>query len=166
MTSFLQEQASKCYSIAKLKTVGTSQGGKPIYSLVMTENPTLIQRKPHIGLIGSLQGTDITGKELLLKLIEYLCSAYEQKEDRITKLLQTTAVHILPAVDVDRFEKTTEGDCEGHLRPEDDLSRSFYYNLSNSEKSSLPSNIAKVCSVMVLKSIFILGFIISTCPVV
>lgn len=145
MTSFLQEQASKCPSITKLASIGTSRGGKPIYSLEMTENSGLVQRKPHVGLVGSLQGTDIVGKELLLKLIEYLCNAYQQKEASITKLVQTTVLHIVPAVDVDGNEKAAEGDCSGTLDPKDDLSRSFYYNLTKSEQSSLPKNIAEVC---------------------
>lgn len=150
MTSFLHKQTSKCSGITKLTTIGTSHQGKPIYSLLMTETPDQSQKKPHVGLIGSLQGTDITGKELLLKLIEYLCNAYEQKEGKIIKLLHTTAVHILPAVDVDRNEKLSEGDCEGKLEPKDDLSLRFNYNLTSAETSSVPGNIAEVRSVPVI----------------
>ena len=79
MTEFLQEQAKRCSSIMKLTTIGTSKGGKPLYGLKVTENPELRKTKPQVGLVGSLEGTDITGKELLLKLIEYLCSPYERK---------------------------------------------------------------------------------------
>ena len=144
MTSFLQEQASKCSNITKLTTIGTSQGGKLIYSLEITEDVELAQRKPHVGLVGSLQGTDIVGKELLLKLVEHLCNAYQQKEASIRKLVQTTVLHVIPAVDVDGNEKATEGDCNGTLEPNNDLSRSFYYNLTQNEKSSLPKNIEEV----------------------
>lgn len=144
MAAFLQEQANKCSSITKITTIGTSHGGKPIYALELTEKPGLAQRKPHVGLVGSLQGTDITGKELLLKLIEYLCNAYQQKDASITKLVQTTVLHIVPAVDVDGNEKAAEGDCTGSLEPKDDLSRSFYYNLTQGEHSSLPKNIEEV----------------------
>ena len=144
MTSFLQEQASKCPNITKLTTIGTSQGGKLIYSLEITEDVGLSPKKPLVGLVGSLQGTDIVGKELLLKLVEHLCNAYQQKEASITKLVQTTVLHIVPAVDVDGNERATEGDCNGTLEPKDDLSRSFYYNLTQSKKSSLPKNIEEV----------------------
>lgn len=144
MQSFLQEHASKYASITKLKSIGTSRLGKAIYSLVITaeasqENPLL----PRVGLIGSLQGTDITGKELLLKLIEFLCGAYEQKDERITSLLQTTVIHIVPALDVDGNENATKGDCEGHLLPRDDLSTSFYFDQSNKEKGSMPTSNAE-----------------------
>ena len=145
MQSFLQEHASKYASITKLKSIGTSRLGKAIYSLVITaeasqENPLL----PRVGLIGSLQGTDITGKELLLKLIEFLCGAYEQRDERITSLLQTTVIHIVPALDVDGNENATKGDCEGHLLPRDDLSTSFYFDQSNKEKGSMPTSNAEV----------------------
>lgn len=149
MTEFLQEQAKRCSSIMKLTTIGTSKGGKPLYGLKVTENPELRKTKPQVGLVGSLEGTDITGKELLLKLVEYLCSRYEQKDDQIKTLLQSTVLHIVPAVDVDGNEKATEGDCEGHLKPMDDLSRSFYFNLTSSDKSLLPKNIKEVSSDMI-----------------
>lgn len=144
MTSFLQEQASKCSNITKLTTIGSSRGGKAIFSLEMTENPGLEQGKPHVGLVGSLQGTDIAGKELLLKLIEHLCNTYQQKEEGVTKLFQTTVLHIVPAVDIDGNEKAVEGDCRGTLEPKDDLSRGFYYNLTHSKQSTLPKNIEEV----------------------
>ena len=149
MTEFLQEQAKRCSSIMKLMSIGTSKGGKLLYALKVTENPEIGKTKPHVGLIGSLEGTDMTGKELLLKLVEHLCSRYEQKDDRIKTLLQSTVLHIVPAVDVDGNEKATEGDCEGHLEPKDDLSRSFYFNLSSSDKSLLPKNIKEVSSDMI-----------------
>ena len=157
LTSFLQEQASKCPNITKLTTIGTSQGGKLIYSIEITDNVGLGQRKPHVGLVGSLQGNDIVGKELLLKLVEHLCSAYQQKEASITKLIQTTVVHIVPAVDVDGNERATEGDCNGTLEPKNDLSRSFYYNLTQSKKSSLPKNIveASVSEYLMIISVFL-----------
>ena len=76
--------------------------------------------------------------------MEHLCNAYQQKEASITKLVQTTVLHIVPAVDVDGNERATEGDCNGTLEPKDDLSRSFYYNLTQSKKRSLPKNIEEV----------------------
>lgn len=110
----------------------------------MTENSGHEEGKAHVGLVGSLQGNDITGKELLLKMIEYLCNTYQQKEDSITKLLQTTVLHVVPAVDLDGNEKAKEGDCSGIMEPIDDLSRSFYYNLTQSGQSTLPKNIEEV----------------------
>lgn len=148
MTLFLQEQASKCSSITRMTQLGKSRQGKPIYAMIMTDTLQQSHQKPQVGLIGSLQGTDIIGKELLLKLIEYLCSAYQQKQDRVIRLLQTTTVHIVPAVDVDGNEKVTAGDCEGKLEPKDDLSMSFYYNLTDIEKSSVPVSSEKVRSLI------------------
>lgn len=148
MTSFLQEYSSRYSSIIKLTTIGTTSQGKTIYSLIATAEASFQNslQKPNVGLIGSLQGKDIVGKELLLKFIEYLCDAFEQKEERVTKLLQTTVIHILPAVDVDGNENVTKGDCEGKLLPKDDLSTSFYFNLTDGGKRSMSSEILEVRS--------------------
>ena len=157
LTSFLKEQANKCSSITKLTTIGTSREGREIYSLVMTVMSAHEAGKAHVGLVGSLQGTDITGKELLLKMIEYLCNKYQGKDDSVTKLLQSTVLHIVPAVDLDGNEKAREGDCSGIMEPKDDLSRSFYFNLTQSKQSTLPKNIEEVrCGDFYLDVLFLM----------
>ena len=169
MVSFIQEQATKCASIIKLSTVGTSLRGKQIISLEMTENPGVPKLdKPRVGLVGSLQGTDVIGKELLLKVIAHLCNGYKEKEEKIVRLLETTSLHIIPSANVDGNEKAHEGDCEGELQPVEDLSRSFYYNLTLNQKQSLPQNIEQVtkkCIVQLTGSFATMKFLSSTLPV-
>ncbi len=56
-----------------------------------------------IGFIGNLRVDDTAGRELLLMLIKKLCTGYQNKDPRIVKILQTTRVIIVPAVDVDGY---------------------------------------------------------------
>ena len=56
-----------------------------------------------IGFIGNLRADDTASRELLLMLIKKLCTGYQNKDSRIVKILQTTRVIIVPAVDVDGY---------------------------------------------------------------
>lgn len=100
--------------------------------------------RPSVGLVGSLQGKDVVGRELVLTFIEYLCEGYRNKDARVVKLLQGTDIHVIPSVDVDGNEMAKEGDCEGKTHPQDDLSRSFYYDTKIKQKRDLPDKITSV----------------------
>ena len=145
MTSLLQNQImTSCPQIAKVTSLGTSDEGRKILSLEFSAQGVPDGYKPHIGLIGGLQGTDMIGREVLLMFASYLCDAYKRKEERIVNLLEAAVVHILPAVDVDRNEKAVEGDCSGKIKPNDDMSRNFFYELSSRRRRDLPQQFEEV----------------------
>ena len=56
-----------------------------------------------VGFIGNLRADDAVSRELLLMLVKRLCTGYQNKDSRIVKILQTTRVMIVPAVDVDGY---------------------------------------------------------------
>lgn len=146
MTNLLRMYAKRCPNITFLSSVGTSLKGKKIWSMELSikSNHHGNIYRPSVGLVGSLQGKDVIGRELLLTFIEYLCEGYRNKDGRVIKLLQGTDIHIIPSVDVDGNEMATEGDCEGKIHPQDDLSTSFYYDTKIKQKRDLPEKIASV----------------------
>ncbi|EDO41344.1 predicted protein, partial [Nematostella vectensis] len=130
MTQMLQSYYLKCPGIIRLQSIGKSQEGRKIWSLEISVNPGQENPyKPNVGMVGSLQGSDVIGREMLLALVGYLCEGYKSKEARVVKLLQTTRLHVVPAVDVDGNEKAREGDCQGKLDSNNDISKSFYYDM-------------------------------------
>lgn len=146
MTNLLTLYAKRCSNITSLSSIGTSLKGKKIWSMelsIKSSHHGNIYR-PSVGLVGSLQGKDVVGRELLLTFIEYLCEGYRNKDARVVKLLQGTEIHVIPSVDVDGNEMAKEGDCEGKTHPQDDLSRSFYYDTKIKQKRDLPDKITSV----------------------
>lgn len=61
-----------------------------------------------------MHGNEVVGRELLLNLIEYLCRNYGS-DPEVTKLVNTTRIHIMPSMNPDGYEIAQEGKDELRL---------------------------------------------------
>ena len=55
-----------------------------------------------------MHGDETVGREMLVSLIYHLLSNYK-KDERITKLIDTTNIFIMPSANPDGFENVNEG---------------------------------------------------------
>lgn len=99
--------------LAKLSSVGRSVKNRELWILeisanVKHERPQLM---PMFKYVANMHGDESVGRQLMIYLAQYLLSNYGTNE-RVTKLLNTTDIFLMPSMNPDGFENSQEGLCE------------------------------------------------------
>lgn len=106
-------------SILKLYSIGKSVKGKNLYVVKLSTNVNVDDARPEFKYIANMHGDEIVGREMMVSLIKFLAENYG-KDARITNLLNTTQIHIMPSMNPDGAEKRTRANANGF-----DLNRNF-----------------------------------------
>ncbi len=85
--------------------------------------------KPKFKYVGNMHGDETVSRQVLIYLLEDLLEKYGE-QPRVTELVDSTDIYIMPSMNPDGFEKSTEGDCMGKEEGRNnaknvDLNRSF-----------------------------------------
>ena len=78
-----------------------------------------VASRPEFKYVANMHGDEIVGRELMVKLIEDLTKNYG-KDNRITKLLDSVQIYIMPSLNPDGATKKVRANANGI-----DLNRSF-----------------------------------------
>lgn len=58
--------------------------------------------------MGNIHGNEVLGRELLLGLADYLCTAYRNRDHHIRALIHNTRIHLLPSMNPDGWQIATD----------------------------------------------------------
>ncbi|CAD5228922.1 unnamed protein product [Bursaphelenchus okinawaensis] len=129
MTQFLKNLSTRFPRISTLNSIGRSIEGRELWVLTIGRMPKHhLPGRPEFKYVGNMHGNEVLGRELLLQLAAVLLNNYG-KNKYITKLMDSTRIHILPSMNPDGYDKAQEGDETGTRGRENangvDLNRNF-----------------------------------------
>ena len=99
------EDASKAYPrIASYHSVGKSVEGRELWVLRLSENVQAERPlgRPMFKFVANMHGDETVGRALVTILGEYLMLNYG-KDERVTTLLNSTDIHLMPSMNPDGF---------------------------------------------------------------
>jgi carboxypeptidase D len=110
MTWLLKDFARRHESIARLYDIGTSVQNRKLWVMEISNNPGKHEpEEPEVKYVANIHGNEVIGKEVLLHLIRYLCHNYGVNK-RVTNIIDTTRIHILPSMNPDGYEMAATDD--------------------------------------------------------
>lgn len=111
MTSLLKQLHKDYPKLTHLYSIGKSVQDRELLVLALSaNNPDKHEPgKPEFKYIANMHGNEVVGKELLLKLAKYMTEGYS-KDDNVTRIMNTTRIHLMPSMNPDGYELAFQGD--------------------------------------------------------
>jgi len=121
LLQLLDSISEKFPDITKRETIGKSVEGRQLAGIVIGQGvrqgrPLL---RPQVKYVANIHGDEAVGREMLLGLARYLTDNYG-KDARVTAIVDTTEVHLIPSINPDGNEA-----CSRHNANDEDLNRAF-----------------------------------------
>ncbi|VDI51786.1 carboxypeptidase D, partial [Mytilus galloprovincialis] len=129
LTNYLTNMSNTYPDLTHLYSIGKTVQKRDLHVLAIGKLPqNHLSLRPHVKYVGNMHGNEAVGREMLLHLIDYYLTNYNVNST-IKTFLDNTVVHILPSMNPDGFEVSSEGDCssvQGRTNTNNyDLNRNF-----------------------------------------
>uniref|UniRef100_A0A1B6CEM3 Peptidase M14 domain-containing protein n=1 Tax=Clastoptera arizonana TaxID=38151 RepID=A0A1B6CEM3_9HEMI len=117
LADVLQDVHQKCPNITRVYTLSqTSVQGVPLYVIEFSKHPGFHKKfVPEFKYIGNMHGNEVLGRELLLKLADYLCEQFLAGNDDIVHLINSTRIHLMPSMNPDGWDRSTAAGGNDYL---------------------------------------------------
>lgn len=115
MTKLLQDYERRFPRLARLYSIGMSVQSRELWVMQISTNVPNKERdlgKPMFKHVANMHGNEPLGREFVFYFIDYLLENYGIDE-RVTELVDSTDIHLMPCANPDGFEIAVEGDCDG-----------------------------------------------------
>ncbi|VDM47174.1 unnamed protein product [Toxocara canis] len=101
----LVEINAKCPDFTRTYSIGQSVQGRELVVIEFSTTPGQHKfLKPESKYVANMHGNEPIGRELLIRLADYLCEGIKKNDKEILKLINTSSIHILPSMNPDGFE--------------------------------------------------------------
>jgi PKD repeat protein len=87
-------------SLCSLETIGTTQNGRALLVLKISDNVNIEEAEPEFFYTSSMHGNEIAGFPLMIRLIDYLLNNYGTNTE-VTNLVNSTELYINPSANPD-----------------------------------------------------------------
>ncbi len=116
----LKELAAQYPNILKLFSIGISNQGRELWVVKISDNVEIDEVEPEFKYIANMHGNEITGREMMMKLIEDLAIKYYERDHQIARLINNTEIFIMPTLNPDGSDLHRRGNANWT-----DLNRDF-----------------------------------------
>ncbi len=96
----LRELADRHPNICRYNRIGTSQSGRPIGALLISDQPDATEIEPTTALVGAMHGDEPIAAQLPLEIAGILASEYAN-DASIRAIVDTTRIWVLPCLNPD-----------------------------------------------------------------
>ncbi|XP_072286935.1 carboxypeptidase D [Pyxicephalus adspersus] len=153
LTELLQSLGQTYPELCRLFSIGMSVEGRELWVMRITADPQSAPLdRPQFKYVGNMHGDETVSRQVLIYLIRYLLEGYGQ-DSRITRLINTTDIYILPSLNPDGFNRAQEGDCRGENGGREnarnlDLNRNFPDQFTAQQTPPDPQQLPEVLAMM------------------
>nr|CAI5845717.1 unnamed protein product [Callosobruchus analis] len=116
LTNLFRKLETENPGLVKLHTIGRSVKNRELWALEINSNVnnrTLLT--PMFKYVANMHGDEAIGRQLMVYLAEYLIYNYG-KVERVTRLVNSTDIYLMPSMNPDGYENSEEGQCESKDR--------------------------------------------------